>query len=124
MDIYASWLPDHLYYFVHLLLWMGPIVLLQWAFFHRILWPNLRAILLPTVLIGTYLVGTDAVAVPAELESPRAKLVYLFLSTRGESSVSELQKGLEMKKISLYSILGTLCKRGLVSQDAERYRID
>ena len=67
--------------------------------------------------------GTDAVAVPAELESPRAKLVYLILSTRGESSVSELQKGLEMKKISLYSILGTLCKRGLVHQDAERYRI-
>ncbi|MDS0294772.1 TrmB family transcriptional regulator [Halogeometricum luteum] len=61
--------------------------------------------------------------VPAELESPRAKLVYLFLSVRGESSVTDLQNGLEMKKISLYSILGTLSDRGLVHQDAERYRI-
>lgn len=66
---------------------------------------------------------TGTAAVPAELESPRAKLVYLYLSMQGESSVTELQNGLEMKKISLYSILGTLCKRGLVHQDAERYRI-
>lgn len=66
---------------------------------------------------------SDSVAVPAELESPRAKLVYLFLAIQGESSVTELQNGLEMKKISLYSILGTLCKRGLVHQDSERYRI-
>ncbi|SFR59255.1 helix-turn-helix domain-containing protein [Halogeometricum limi] len=67
--------------------------------------------------------GTSAVSVPAELDSPRAKLVYLYLSVEGESSVTELQEGLEMKKISLYSILGTLRKRGLVHQDAERYRI-
>jgi predicted transcriptional regulator len=66
---------------------------------------------------------SDSAAVPAELESPRAKLVYLFLSVRGESSVTELQTGLEMKKISLYSILGTLCERGLVHRDAERYRV-
>ncbi|ELZ34942.1 sugar-specific transcriptional regulator trmb [Halogeometricum pallidum JCM 14848] len=66
---------------------------------------------------------SDSVTVPAELKSPRAKLVYLFLSVRGESSVTELQSGLEMKKISLYSILGTLCDRGFVHQDAERYRV-
>jgi predicted transcriptional regulator len=67
--------------------------------------------------------GTDGAVVPAELESPRAKLVYLFLSVHGEATVSELQENLEMKKISLYSILGTLCERELVSRDAERYQI-
>jgi predicted transcriptional regulator len=63
----------------------------------------------------------DALTVPSELESPRAKLVYLFLSTHGEATVSELQSSLDMKKISLYSILSTLCERGLVDQDAESY---
>lgn len=65
--------------------------------------------------------GIDAPSVPSDLESPRAKLVYLFLSTHGEATVSELQSGLDMKKISLYSILSTLCDRGLIDQDAERY---
>ncbi|QIB74819.1 TrmB family transcriptional regulator [Halogeometricum borinquense] len=67
--------------------------------------------------------GTAPVAVPEELDSPSAKLVYLYLSVQGESSITELQEGLEMKKISLYSILGALCKRGLIHQDAEHYRI-
>jgi len=65
----------------------------------------------------------DAPSIPSELESPRAKLVYLFLSTHGEATVSELQTCLEMKKISLYSILSTLCERGLIDQDAERYSL-
>lgn len=63
----------------------------------------------------------DTSPIPSELESPRAKLVYLFLSTHGEATVSELQSGLGMKKISLYSILSTLCERGLIDQDAESY---
>jgi DNA-binding MarR family transcriptional regulator len=65
----------------------------------------------------------DAPSIPSELESPRAKLVYLFLSTHGEATVTELQSGLDMKKISLYSILSTLCERGLIDQDAERYTL-
>jgi DNA-binding MarR family transcriptional regulator len=65
----------------------------------------------------------DAPPIPSELESPRAKLVYLFLSTYGEATVSELQSGLDMKKISLYSILSTLCERGLIDQDAESYSL-
>ncbi|SFG36098.1 hypothetical protein SAMN04488063_1800 [Halopelagius inordinatus] len=67
--------------------------------------------------------GTGLSTMPADLESPRAKLVYLYLSTQGDASITDLQNGLEMKKLSLYSILGTLRERGLVDQDAERYRI-
>ncbi|KAB1188152.1 MULTISPECIES: TrmB family transcriptional regulator [Haloferax] len=63
------------------------------------------------------------IELPGELESPSAKLVYLYLTTHDGASITELQDGLEMKKISLYSILGTLCKRGLVRQEAERYHI-
>lgn len=63
MDIYADWLPSRWYYTVHLLLWMGPVVLLQWAIAGRILWRNRRAILWPTALVGSYLIATDVVAV-------------------------------------------------------------
>ncbi|WP_049987210.1 TrmB family transcriptional regulator [Halobellus rufus] len=67
--------------------------------------------------------GLETPSIPSELESPRAKLVYLFLSTHGEATLSELETGLDMKKISLYSILSTLCERGLIDQDCERYRL-
>ena len=63
MDIYASWLPDHLYYLVHLVLWMGPIVLLQWAIAPKILWNHRRAVVLVPAILGTYLIATDVVAV-------------------------------------------------------------
>jgi DNA-binding MarR family transcriptional regulator len=65
----------------------------------------------------------NASSIPSELESPRAKLVYLFLSTHGEATITELQSSLNMKKISLYSILSTLCERGLIDQDAESYSL-
>ena len=67
--------------------------------------------------------GIETPSMPSELESPRAKLVYLFLSTHGEATIAELESSLDMKKISLYSILSTLCERELVDQDAERYRL-
>ncbi|MFB6252531.1 MAG: TrmB family transcriptional regulator [Halobellus sp.] len=67
--------------------------------------------------------GLETPSMPTELESPRAKLVYLFLSTHGEATISELESSLNMKKISLYSILSTLCERELIDQDAERYEL-
>ncbi|WP_129113362.1 helix-turn-helix domain-containing protein [Halegenticoccus tardaugens] len=64
---------------------------------------------------------TETVPIPGELRSPRAKLVYLYLSTHGAATITELQEGLRMKKLSLYSVLRTLRERGLVGRDAERY---
>ena len=63
-------------------------------------------------------------SVPSELTSPRAKLVYLFLSANGETTLSELQSALNMQKLSLYSILSTLRERELIDQQAERYIVD
>ena len=63
-------------------------------------------------------------SVPSELTSPRAKLVYLFLSANGETTLSELQSALNMQKLSLYSILSTLRERELINQQAERYIVD
>jgi len=64
-----------------------------------------------------------AVDIPTDLRSPRAKLVYLFLSMNGTTSITELQDGLNMKKISLYSILKTLEKQDVISKDGDRYAL-
>jgi predicted transcriptional regulator len=64
-----------------------------------------------------------ATDIPTDLRSPQAKLIYLFLSMNGTTSISELQDGLNMKKISLYSILKTLEKDDVVSRNGERYAL-
>jgi len=67
--------------------------------------------------------ATRTHTIPTSLQSPRAKLVYLFLSTNGTSTINELQDGLNMKKISLYSILKTLQKQDIVLKDGDSYTL-
>lgn len=67
MNLYADWLPNHAYYAFHLLAWLGGVILLQWLGYPRLLWRNRRAIFLPTLIIGTYLILTDIVAVHFEV---------------------------------------------------------
>ena len=66
---------------------------------------------------------TETTTVPAELDSAASKLVYLYLGTAGECTVSDLQASLGMKKISLYPLLKSLSKQGLVDRDGERYSL-
>ena len=61
-------------------------------------------------------------SLPRELESPRAKLVYLYLTSRGGATIESLQAGLDLEKITLFSILDTLSSRGLIRKDADTYR--
>ncbi len=71
--------------------------------------------------------GTDDVErmpgtqLPDGLQSPRAKLVYLYLATHGAVTEEELCEGLGMKRISLYSILGALRDKGHVARESGRY---
>lgn len=50
-------------YLVHLLAWMGPPVLLQWAIAPRVLAANLRAILGPVALATAWLTLVDSFAI-------------------------------------------------------------
>lgn len=61
-------------------------------------------------------------SLPDDLESPRAKLVYLYLASTDGASLTDLQEGVGLKRITLYSILRTLRERELVSRDGDRYR--
>lgn len=50
-------------YLFHLLMWMLPILLIQWAAGWRVFLRNLRAVVIPTVTIGTYFTCADAIAI-------------------------------------------------------------
>jgi DNA-binding transcriptional ArsR family regulator len=53
---------------------------------------------------------------PEELESPRAKLVYLALAVTGGASVAELNESLGVPKLTLLSVLDALTGRELVER--------
>jgi DNA-binding IclR family transcriptional regulator len=61
--------------------------------------------------------------IPDGVHSPRAKLVYLYLSTAERASVDELAEHLGMQKMALFSVLGTLHTDGHVDCDGDRYRL-
>lgn len=63
--------------------------------------------------------GQTTLAVPSEVTSAEAKLVYLYLSVRGRATVDELGESLGLPKLALFSILGTLREHGLVARDGD-----
>jgi len=63
----------------------------------------------------------SAGSLPDEVDSPRTKLVYLYLSLCEGGSLSELQTRLEMPKITLLSVLGSLRSAGHVHREDGRY---
>jgi predicted transcriptional regulator len=62
-------------------------------------------------------------ALPGELDSPRAKLVYLYLDVTNGASLEEIQETLDLKKITLFSILDSLDGRDMIDQDGEHYAL-
>lgn len=58
---------------------------------------------------------------PAELGSSGAKLVYLYLDVENEATIDELQASLGMRKVTLYPLLRTLTRTGLVEKVESRY---
>lgn len=45
---------------------------------------------------------------PEDLESPRSKLVYMYLDVAGTATIDDLQASLDMRKIDLFSVLNSL----------------
>lgn len=63
------------------------------------------------------------IEVPRDVQSPRAKLVYLALLAGGTATVGELQDALVMTKLTLYRVLRTLTERGHVEEVEGRYEV-
>ena len=64
---------------------------------------------------------SQTIRVPAELESPCAKLVYLYLATHDGATVGELHEGLALQKLTLFSVLRSLREQGLIGEETDRY---
>ncbi|MFB6301489.1 MAG: hypothetical protein ABEH78_01305 [Haloferacaceae archaeon] len=61
------------------------------------------------------------VPLPDTLQSPRTKLVYLYLRTTAGAGMAELKRSLGMQALALYPILDALVEKGLVERDDDAY---
>ena len=59
--------------------------------------------------------------VPDDLESARAKLVYIYLDAADGATVDELGEILAMKKINILSVLNSLSSAGYVDRTGSEY---
>ena len=62
-----------------------------------------------------------ALAVPDSIESPQAKLVYLYLDATPGATVDELHERLGLQRLSLFPVLETLQRHDLITRDGETY---
>ena len=59
--------------------------------------------------------------VPDSIDSPQAKLVYLYLDATPGATVDELHERLDLPRLSLFPVLDTLQTCDLVTRDGETY---
>ena len=65
--------------------------------------------------------GRRDLSLPPEVESPRAKLVYLYLDVAGEATIDDLSRDLGLKKLTLYGVLRSLEERDAITKRHDRY---
>ncbi|MHC3438841.1 MarR family transcriptional regulator [Natrialbaceae archaeon A-gly3] len=65
--------------------------------------------------------GQGSESLPQEINSPQAKLVYLYLDLSNGATVGELEDTLALKKITILSILESLSERDLVERTGSGY---
>ena len=73
--------------------------------------------------MSSHQMTTADVSLPDDLESPRAKLLYLYLSACGGATADDVCESLEMDKGSALSIAGTLRDRGYVRRQDGSYEL-
>ena len=57
-----------------------------------------------------------AVSIPDEIQSPRAKLVYLYVRSRGETTAEQLRDDLGMRTGTTLTMVSTLQERGYLER--------
>ncbi|GAB3685598.1 hypothetical protein GCM10028857_16360 [Salinarchaeum chitinilyticum] len=59
------------------------------------------------------------VEIPADLETAQSKLCYLALDVTGAATVDELDEALDLGKLTLLDVLGTLDDAGHIQRTAD-----
>ncbi|MFA9417018.1 helix-turn-helix domain-containing protein [Natrinema sp. HArc-T2] len=65
--------------------------------------------------------GEHQLAVPDQLTSPQAKLVYLSLLVTGEAKAADLEQLLGLPKLTLFAVLESLAAQDLIQRTGECY---
>lgn len=60
---------------------------------------------------------------PTELESSNGKLVYLYLTTVEEATISGLKETLNMQELTLFPTLAILEDKDLIERDGETFAL-
>lgn len=60
-------------------------------------------------------------AIPGDLTSPQAKLVYLSLLVNEDATVTDLQELLGLSKLTLFAVLESLLAKDLVQRTEDGY---
>lgn len=60
-------------------------------------------------------------AVPDELASPQAKLVYLTVLVTDEAKATDLQQVLDLPKLTLFAVLESLVAREFIQRTGDSY---
>jgi len=63
------------------------------------------------------------VSIPTDLDSARAKLVYLYLAADGDATLDDLCTELAVTKGAMLSIITTLRNRGYLERRDGRYEL-
>ena len=64
-----------------------------------------------------------SVSVPDDLQSARAKLVYLYLAVAGTATADDVRDALALEKGTVLSITGALREQGHVRREDGGYRV-
>ncbi|WP_254763492.1 helix-turn-helix domain-containing protein [Natrinema marinum] len=73
-------------------------------------------------MTSTTTTGLDA-SIPTDLDSARAKLVYLYLAAVGSATAEDLCEELAVNKGTVLSITGTLRDRGYLERRNGRFEL-
>ncbi len=64
---------------------------------------------------------TGELAVPDELTSPQAKLVYLSVLVTDEAKATDLQQMLDLPKLTLFAVLESLAAQDCIQRTGDHY---
>lgn len=68
-------------------------------------------------------VQKPSIEMPDCITSSNGKLVYFYLKTYGETTVERLREALDIKLLTLYSVLNSLKEEGIVTTNGNgKYR--
>lgn len=89
--------------------------------YHRVIPEFVVDVYRPMTAQLTTTTATDRAALPTELNSAQAKLVYLYLDATAGATIREVSDALSMKQMAALSVTRSLSTQGLIEKTGNEY---